>query len=91
MLGKRLAPYDDRDALRRAILADAPHFDTHNEAPVHPGADPAIWGSIGAAGAIDTKAPLESPIRDFYLTNPIRTRASGDHGRMQPHLRQRRR
>ncbi len=70
VLGRRL-PYDDRDALRRAIFADAPHFAVHNEAPAHPGADPAIWGSIGAAGPIDAKAPLASPITDFYLTNPI--------------------
>jgi NADH-quinone oxidoreductase subunit G len=70
VLGKRL-PYDDREALRAAIVADAPHFGTHNEAPVHPGADPAIWGRIGQAGPIDAKVPLESPIRDFYLTNPI--------------------
>jgi NADH-quinone oxidoreductase subunit G len=70
VLGKRL-PYDDREALRAAILADAPHFAELHETPAHPGADPAIWANIGAAGAIDAKAALESPIRDFYLTNPI--------------------
>jgi NADH-quinone oxidoreductase subunit G len=70
VLGRRL-PYDDRDALRRAVLADAPHFAAFNEAPAHPGADPAIWGSIGSVGPIDAKAPLASPVTDFYLTNPI--------------------
>jgi NADH-quinone oxidoreductase subunit G len=70
VLGKRL-PYDDRDALRKAIVADAKHFDFQNEAPEHLGADPAIWNAIGKAGALDTKTPLESPIRDFYMTNPI--------------------
>ncbi|HEY2068711.1 MAG TPA: NADH-quinone oxidoreductase subunit NuoG [Rhizomicrobium sp.] len=70
VVGRRL-PYDDRDALRQAIYADAPHFGTLHETPTHPGADPAIWGNIGEAGTIDTSAPLESPIRDFYLTNPI--------------------
>ncbi|HXL99084.1 MAG TPA: NADH-quinone oxidoreductase subunit NuoG [Rhizomicrobium sp.] len=70
VLGKRL-PYDDRESLRRAIAADAPHFNLRNEAPAHMGADPAIWNAIGAAGPIDIKAPLQSPIRDFYLTNPI--------------------
>jgi NADH-quinone oxidoreductase subunit G len=70
VLGKRL-PYDDRESLRQAIHADAPHFANLHEAPAHLGADPAIWSAIGAAGAIDAKLPLESPIRDFYLTNPI--------------------
>jgi NADH-quinone oxidoreductase subunit G len=70
VLGKRL-PYDDRDALRKAIVADAGHFDFQNEAPAHLGADPAIWNAIGKAGTLDTKTPLESPIRDFYMTNPI--------------------
>jgi NADH-quinone oxidoreductase subunit G len=70
VLGKRL-PYDTRDALRTAIVADAKHFDFQNEAPAHLGADPAIWGAIGKQGALDTRTPLESPIRDFYMTNPI--------------------
>jgi NADH-quinone oxidoreductase subunit G len=70
VLGKRL-PYDDREGLRCAIAADAPHFDVHNEAPAHVGANPAIWNAIGTAGAIDAKLPLASPISDFYLTNPI--------------------
>ena len=70
VLGKRL-PYDDRDALRKAIVADAGHFDFQNEAPEHLGADPKIWNAIGKAGTLDTKTLLESPIRDFYMTNPI--------------------
>jgi len=69
VLGKRL-PYDDADALRRAIIADAPHFAVRDTAPAHPGADPAIWNAIGVAGKIDAE-PLASPIADFYLTNPI--------------------
>jgi NADH-quinone oxidoreductase subunit G len=68
--GKRLA-YDDIEALRRAILADAPHFATRDVAPAAPGADPAIWNAIGAAGPIDTNRPLGSTITDFYLSNPI--------------------
>jgi len=68
--GARLG-YDDLDALRRAIIADAPHFSTSDAAPDSAGADPGIWNAIGAEGSIDVKRPLESPIADFYLTNPI--------------------
>jgi NADH-quinone oxidoreductase subunit G len=68
--GKRLA-YDDIDALRRAIVADAPHFATRDQAPASPGADPAIWDAIGTAGRVDANTPLASPISDFYLTNAI--------------------
>jgi NADH-quinone oxidoreductase subunit G len=64
-------PYDNLDELRRAIVADAPHFATRDIAPVHAGANPAIWTAVGKAGTIETKAPLASPIADFYLTNPI--------------------
>jgi NADH-quinone oxidoreductase subunit G len=70
VLSKRL-PYDDRDALRRAIVADAPHFAEAGALPRQPGADPAIWNAIGKAGALDDSRPLASPIADFYLTNPI--------------------
>jgi NADH-quinone oxidoreductase subunit G len=70
VLGSRL-PYDDRDALRAAIVADAPHFAEPGALPAPPPADPAIWDAIGAAGAIDSSAPLGSSIEDFYLTNPI--------------------
>ena len=72
--GKRL-PYDDIEMLRRAIVADAPHFAARDEAPQSAGADPAIWpaiwNAIGVPGAVDTNIPLASPIADFYLTNPI--------------------
>jgi NADH-quinone oxidoreductase subunit G len=70
VLGKRL-PYDDRDALRRAIIAEAPHFGELGASPQPPAADASIWNAIGAAGAIDADQPLSSPITDFYLTNPI--------------------
>ena len=68
--GRRL-PYDDIDGVRRAIIADAPHFQTRDETPTHKGADPAIWNRIGTAGQIDRQRPLASPIVDFYFTNPI--------------------
>jgi len=68
--GKRL-PYDNRDGLRRAIIADAPHFAEPGIVPASAGADAAIWGAIGTAGEIDASQPLASPIADFYFTNPI--------------------
>src|SRR5207253_11159917 len=70
VLGQRL-PYDDVDGVRRAIIADAPQFASPGQAPAHPGGDPQIWNAIGTEGALDTEIPMESPIRDFYLTNPI--------------------
>jgi len=70
VLGKRL-PYDDRDALRAAIVAEVPHFAEPGELPSPPAADAAIWDAIGSAGPVDEAMPLASPITDFYLTNPI--------------------
>jgi NADH-quinone oxidoreductase subunit G len=70
VLGKRLA-YDDLDGVRKAIVADVPHFANLGVAPSHPGGDPAIWNAIGAEGPLDGASPLASPIADFYLTNPI--------------------
>ncbi|HEY3637068.1 MAG TPA: NADH-quinone oxidoreductase subunit NuoG [Rhizomicrobium sp.] len=70
VLGKRL-PYDDRDALRATIVAQAPHFAELGVLPVPPAADAALWNSIGQAGPVNSDLPLASPITDFYLTNPI--------------------
>ncbi len=63
-------PYDDLAALRKAMLADAPHFANPDRAPENVGADPAIWTNIGATGTI-AKTPFQYPVTDFYLTNPI--------------------
>jgi NADH-quinone oxidoreductase subunit G len=68
--GKRL-PYDDIETLRQAIIADAPHFATRDEAPASVGADPKVWNAIGVAGPVESSRPLKSAISDFYLTNPI--------------------
>jgi NADH-quinone oxidoreductase subunit G len=70
VLGKRL-PYDSRDALRAAIVKDAPQFGEPGILPWPPGADLTIWNAIGASGDIDPERPLESPVTDFYQTNPI--------------------
>jgi NADH-quinone oxidoreductase subunit G len=70
VLGKRL-PYDNVETLRKAIVADAPHFADIGKAPVHRGADPAVWNSIGVEGPLDVAVPLGHAIADYYLTNPV--------------------
>ncbi|HEY4112433.1 MAG TPA: NADH-quinone oxidoreductase subunit NuoG [Rhizomicrobium sp.] len=70
LLGHRL-PYDDRDALRRALVAEVPHFANTDALPEPAGTDPAIWNAIGKSGSLDEKTPLAPAIADFYLTNPI--------------------
>ncbi len=70
VLGKQL-PYDDRNALRAAIVAEAPHFGVLGKAPVHGGADPAVWNSVGSEGPLDATLPVASAVTDYYLTNPI--------------------
>jgi len=70
VLGKRL-PYDNLDALRAAIVADAPHFADHHEIVPHTGATQTNWANVGASGPLDTTHPLTSTMTDYYLTNPI--------------------
>jgi NADH-quinone oxidoreductase subunit G len=70
VIGKTL-PYDDVDALRAAMIADAPHFAERDTLPMRPGADPAIWQNIGTAGAVSGSLPLACAISDYYLTNPL--------------------
>jgi NADH-quinone oxidoreductase subunit G len=66
-LGHRL-PYDSLGQLRAAMVAQVPHLALVDQIA------PAEWGAFGAEGALGD-APFTTPIRDFYLTNPI-TRAS---------------
>jgi len=70
VLGKTLA-YDDIDALRSAIVADASHFKEPDNLPVRPGADPKIWQTIGTPGPVLGSLPLKSVILDYYLSNPV--------------------
>ena len=57
-------PYDNLAALQAAMISDAPHFaDIDLVAPA--GALPDL-----PVGEIDA-APFETPVKDFYLTNPI--------------------
>ncbi len=70
VLGKRL-PYDTLDALRAAMIADAPHFADHHEVVPHGGASATDWSTVGAGGPLDTGRPLGSTMTDYYLTNAI--------------------
>jgi len=70
VLGKTL-PYDNIDALRAAIIADAPHFAERDVLPVRPGADPNVWQAIGRSGPVNGALPIRSTITDYYLTNPL--------------------
>jgi NADH-quinone oxidoreductase subunit G len=61
-------PYDNLSALRAKLMADAPSFAGQDFAP---GAiTPLNLKLVGAMGEVDG-APFVSPIKDFYLTNPI--------------------
>jgi NADH-quinone oxidoreductase subunit G len=69
VLGKTL-PYDDLTALRAKLIADHPSFGAVGYAPGAAdvaGFDPA---SLGEDGAFSPE-PFRSPVKDFYLTNPI--------------------
>jgi len=63
VLGQPL-PYDDLSALRAAMEADAPHF-AEVDHVVPAGALPEL-----ASGELDATA-FETPVKDFYMTNPI--------------------
>ena len=63
VLGATL-PYDNIDQLRAAIVADAPHFaEIDTVVPAGELPEPPV-------GELDA-APFETPVKDFYLTNPI--------------------
>ena len=66
-LGHRL-PFDSIAELRKALIAEHPHFARAEEVV------PAAWGSFGREGSLDP-APLRSPIENYYMTDPI-SRAS---------------
>jgi NADH-quinone oxidoreductase subunit G len=67
VLGHRL-PYDSLAQLRQAMFQKHPHLQRIDQiAP----ADPADVEKLAARGGTPEKAPLRSPIDDFYLTNPI--------------------
>jgi NADH-quinone oxidoreductase subunit G len=61
-------PYDSVEALRARLIADAPVFGGLDYAPG--AATPLDLRLLGTAGIVD-RAPFQSPVRDFYLTNPV--------------------
>ena len=66
----RLLPYDSLSALREKLFADHPSFASINHAPGHSSAVDFDPSKLGAAGKLN-KAAFASPLKDFYLTNPI--------------------
>ncbi len=67
VLGKKL-PYDSLGALRAKLYADYPHFAALDE--IAPGTGAEIAALAKKAGTM-TKSAFASPVKDFYLTNPI--------------------
>lgn len=73
VLGRRL-PFDSLNALRAKLYAEHPHFAALDQAqPADAGASMQALAGIGGAPG---REAFVSPIKDFYLTNPI-ARASG--------------
>ena len=68
-LGQTL-PYDSLADLRGALIAAHPTFGHIDHAPGHISASQFAVDRIGVAGEV-ASAPFASPIKDFYLTNPI--------------------
>jgi NADH-quinone oxidoreductase subunit G len=67
VLGKRL-PFDSLPQLRAKLYAEHPHFARIDE--IEPGEGAAV-AAIAARGGEPDKTPFASPVKDFYLTNPI--------------------
>ena len=68
-LGHKL-PYDSLDALRSHLINAHPTFGHIDHAPGHATAAGFAVENLGVAGAVSAE-PFISPIKDFYLTNPI--------------------
>ena len=66
-LGAKL-PYDSLEQLRAKLMADHPTFGQVDYLPNAPAA--LDLSALGEAGAL-LDQPFASPVRDFYLTNPI--------------------
>jgi len=68
-LGKTL-PYDSLDQLRAKLFADHPTFGRIDYVAGPEGAKGLDLGDLGAAGDLRDE-PFASPVKSFYLTNPI--------------------
>ena len=67
VLGKRLS-FDTLAQLRARLYAEHPHLARIDEIEA---GDPEAIAAIAVRGGTVDKAPFVSPVRDFYLTNPI--------------------
>jgi NADH-quinone oxidoreductase subunit G len=63
-------PYDTLDQLRGKLFADHPSFGAIDHAPGPGGLASLDLGALGAAGEV-SEAAFASPVKRFYLTNPI--------------------
>jgi NADH-quinone oxidoreductase subunit G len=68
-LGAKL-PYDTLADLRAKLMADHPTFGQVDYVPGPAGAPGFNLSKLGEKGEV-SDAPFASPIKDFYLTNPI--------------------
>jgi NADH-quinone oxidoreductase subunit G len=66
-LGAKL-PYDSLGALRQTVFAAYPHLMRIDQIAAGDAAD---IGKLAKLGGTAEKAPLTSPVADFYFTNPI--------------------
>jgi NADH-quinone oxidoreductase subunit G len=73
VLGQRL-PFDSLNALRHRLYAEYPHLAELDS--VQPADGASAIRSLAAIGGAPGREPFVSPVKDFYLTNPI-ARASG--------------
>jgi NADH-quinone oxidoreductase subunit G len=73
VLGKRL-PFDSLNALRAKLAAEVPHLTAIGE--VTPADAASAVAALAGLGGSAGRDAFVSPVRDFYLTNPI-ARASG--------------
>ncbi|HTV68422.1 MAG TPA: NADH-quinone oxidoreductase subunit NuoG [Rhizobiaceae bacterium] len=67
VLGKKL-PFDSLAQLRKKLHAEHPHFAAVDKIKA---GDPADVSKIAASGGKLDKTAFVSPVKDFYLTNPI--------------------
>jgi NADH-quinone oxidoreductase subunit G len=61
-------PFDTLEELRAALYGELPHLALLGE--ITP-ADPSMLGDLANAGGRLPSEPFTSPVKDFYLTNPI--------------------
>ena len=73
VLGHRL-PFDSLNALRAKLYANLPHFAAIDT--VQPADAAAAVQALANIGGTPGREAFASPVKDFYLTNPI-ARASG--------------